>query len=206
MFEEEISPEEMFRQFFGGGGMFGGFDTGPGFVFNMNGGPGVRIHQFGGARPRGRPRQGDGPQQEQSLWQTLVTLLPILIFFIIPLVQTLFSSSGPSYPTMNFDNPTTSLRHMETTKNGVKFFISEKDWKDYKGQASKISNLHNYADVTQVRILDSKCNREMLYKQQLREDATGWFFQDPAKMQAAEAHPMPACDRLRHLEHRRTKS
>lgn len=44
MFEEEISPEEMFRQFFGGGGM-GPF--GPGFgMFILRTFKGVRITRF----------------------------------------------------------------------------------------------------------------------------------------------------------------
>ncbi|KAG9555894.1 DUF1977-domain-containing protein, partial [Aureobasidium melanogenum] len=74
MFDDEISPEDLFRQFFGGGGMgmggggfggpFGGglFD-GPGFVFNLGGGPGVRVHQFGGGAPRRRPQAARDPNQ-----------------------------------------------------------------------------------------------------------------------------------------------
>ncbi|KAI5304069.1 hypothetical protein KEM55_000237, partial [Ascosphaera atra] len=100
MFEEEISPEELFRQFFGGGGfgpfgMGGGmFDTGPSFVFNLGGGPGVRVHQFGGnPRMQQRRRQqtaGNGQQQQaNSLLSAFFQLLPLLLLFIFPLLNTL---------------------------------------------------------------------------------------------------------------------
>lgn len=127
MFDDEISPEEMFARFFGGGfgGPFGaggesnylsyvihnfkhkanamsptGFDTGPQFVFNVGGNRGFRVHQFGGGAPRRRPR-AEGPPGEQrqaSGWDTLVSLLPILFLFIFPLLTSLFSGFGESQP------------------------------------------------------------------------------------------------------------
>ncbi|KAH0122713.1 hypothetical protein KCU67_g17936, partial [Aureobasidium melanogenum] len=108
MFDDEISPEDLFRQFFGGGGMgmggggfggpFGGglFD-GPGFVFNLGGGPGVRVHQFGGGAPRRRPQAARDPNQPPpSLLQSLQSLLPLLLLFIFPLLSGLFSGNGTS--------------------------------------------------------------------------------------------------------------
>ena len=99
MFEEEISPEELFRQFFGGGmGGFGGMGPfgggmggGPGFVFNMGGGPGIRVHQFGGGAPRRRPHNHVDAQPTSPL-ETLRSLLPLLLLFILPLLSSLFSA------------------------------------------------------------------------------------------------------------------
>ncbi|KAI4844179.1 DUF1977-domain-containing protein, partial [Aureobasidium sp. EXF-8845] len=89
MFDDEISPEDLFRQFFGGGGGMGmggggfgggpfggGLFDGPGFVFNMGGGPGVRVHQFGGGAPRRRPQQAprDPNAPPPTLMQSLQSL------------------------------------------------------------------------------------------------------------------------------------
>ncbi|RMZ77527.1 hypothetical protein DV737_g4315, partial [Chaetothyriales sp. CBS 132003] len=54
MYDDEISPEEVFNRFFAGGGFGGPFGMagngfgGPQFVFNMGGGPGFRVHRMGG--------------------------------------------------------------------------------------------------------------------------------------------------------------
>ena len=48
------------------------FDGGPQFVFNMGGGPGFRVHQFGGDRPRRRPREANaGMLGRSDLWNWL---------------------------------------------------------------------------------------------------------------------------------------
>ena len=109
MFEDEISPEELFNRFFGGGGFGGGggpfgmrtYSTprrnqstdlhteggfgGPQFVFNMGGGPGFTVHRMGGGVPRRRPRTGDEP--EQGGLGGLAQLLPLLLLFVLPLLS-----------------------------------------------------------------------------------------------------------------------
>lgn len=111
MFEEEISPEELFNRFFNGGfggGGFGPFGTlgshsslvslrahtygcylgGPQFVFNMGGGPGFRVHQFGGPRPRRRPREASAQAEAApSGWATFQSLLPLILLFVLPLLS-----------------------------------------------------------------------------------------------------------------------
>ncbi|KAH0523107.1 hypothetical protein TsFJ059_008158 [Trichoderma semiorbis] len=205
--EDEMTPEEMFARFFGGGGGpfgggFGAFDTGPQFVFNFGGGPGIRVHQFGGGVPRARPRQaqGDGPQQEQFGLQTLLGLLPILLFFIIPLVTSIFSggSSTSATPRMVFDDPKAPFTEGRTTPNlNVKYFVIPSDVASYS--KSKLTQLDRTAEINLVRQLRYECENEVMHKRQLRENAMGWFYQDPEKMAAADAYKMPACQRLETL-------
>ncbi|KFH48401.1 putative J domain-containing protein-like protein [Hapsidospora chrysogenum ATCC 11550] len=202
MWEEELSPEEMFARFFGGGG--GGPFGGPEFVFNFGGGPGIRVHQFGGARPRRRPREAQGQQQEANPLQNLLGLLPILLFFVLPMITSLFSfgDSTPATPQMVFDNPQAPFTHPRTTPNhNVKYFVNPVDISKYS--ASKLNQLDHTAEVRIVRHLRAECENEIMYKRRLRESAQGWFYQDADRMAAADAYKMPSCERLHSMGVRR---
>ncbi|KHN95525.1 Dna-J like membrane chaperone protein [Metarhizium album ARSEF 1941] len=224
VWEEEVSPEEMFARFFGGGGgPFAGetrtrsfqspsrtgtdraaFDAGPQFVFNLGGGPGIRVHQFGGARPRRRPREAQEAEQQQGGLQNLMTLLPILIFFILPMISSLFTggSSGSSIP-MRYDEPQPPYTERRYTPNHkVKYYVNPRDVQSLS--KSKLSQLDHTAEANFIRFLDNKCEHENIAQRRLREDAMGWFYEDAEKMEQANRYPKPNCDRLRSLGYRRT--
>ncbi|KAF4119550.1 DnaJ-like protein subfamily B member 12 [Geosmithia morbida] len=200
MWEEELSPEEMFARFFGGGGggFGGGGFGGPEFVFNFGGGPGIRVHQFGGARPRRRPQQAQqGQQQETSPLQNLIGLLPIIIFFVLPMITSLFSfgDSTPATPQMVFDNPLPPYTHVrETPNHNIRYFVNPVDIAKFSD--SRLTALDHTAEVKLVRHLRSECDNEIMHKRRLRDNAQGWFYQDVSKMAAADAYRMPSCERL----------
>lgn len=178
-----------------------GFDGGPQFVFNF-GGPGVRVHQFGGNRPRARPRNPGQEEPPANMWSTIVGLLPILLLVVWPLLSSIFSgfsASGPSTPSMAFDQPHPPLyteeRIMPNYK--VKYYLNPEDIQSYT--KSKLHSLDRKAEVLLVQQLRVKCENEMEHKQQLRNAAQGWFFPDPDKMEVANAYEMPACRRLNSL-------
>ncbi len=129
-------------------------------------------------------------------------LLPILLLFVFPLLSSIFSgsSSQPAMPRMVFDSPDPPFTYARKTKSNVKYFLDPKDWAPFKDNAYKQSQLDNFAEVTLVRHLRHECEREMLHKQRLREDAQGWFFQDPDKMNFAEKYRMKSCERLEKLD------
>lgn len=173
----------------------------------MGGGPGFRVHQFGGARPRTRPRQANGQpgqaqEQETSLFSTLMGLLPILILFILPLLSSLFTGDGtgsqPAMPQMVFDAPEPPWTLGRRTKSNVKYFVDPKDkaFQPFKENAQKLAQLDNYADVTLVRTLKAQCEREMQHRQRLVDEAQGWIFQDADKMEIANTFELKACRRL----------
>ncbi|KAI1389233.1 DUF1977-domain-containing protein [Hypoxylon trugodes] len=197
MWEDEISPEEMFQRFFGGGfgGPFGGFDTGPQFVFNIGGNRGFRVHQMGGAGPRRRPRETD--QRPQTGWDTLISLLPILFLFVFPLLSSIFSGSDsqPTVPSMVFDAESPPLTYHRTTpKLGVDYYVDPAEvigWNDYK-----FRQLDKEAEVGFVRALRRRCDTEMRTKHDLIEKAQGWFHVDHDKMKIAEQFEMSSCKRM----------
>ncbi|KLU89479.1 hypothetical protein MAPG_08450 [Magnaporthiopsis poae ATCC 64411] len=208
-FEDEISPEEMFRRFFGGGGFGGpfggGFDTGPQFVFNMGGGPGIRVHQFGGGRPRRRPRDGADPQQQQqqaeaSILSTIIGLLPVIFLFIIPLITSLFAGpTTPAVPDVVFDMPLGAHVHRQVHDSGLNFFVREEDWAKIRENKNKVSQLHQQAYVTFVNRLKSECEHESHQQRRLHEAAHGWFYVDQDMLDRARSHPKPSCARLERL-------
>lgn len=203
--DADISPEEMFARFFGGGGFGGGpfgaaFDGGPQFVFNFGGGPGIRVHQFGGGRPRTRPRQAGQQQEGNNMWSTLMSLLPIIVLFIFPMISSLFSgaTSGASTPSMAFEQakpPYTMARKMPNVK--INYYVNPNDVRHYS--ASKLYNLDQKAELIFAQSLQQQCEREMTEKRRLMEEAQGWFTTDQEKLAKAERYETPACIRIKTL-------
>ncbi|KAF2840615.1 DUF1977-domain-containing protein [Patellaria atrata CBS 101060] len=203
MFEEELTPEEMFRQFFGGGlgGGFGGpfatgFDTGPGFVFNLGGGPGIRVHQFGGGRPRRRPASTT-PQQPPSAASTLSSLLPLLLLFLLPLLSSLFSSPDPSTPNIRFD-PVPPYTHPRTFgAHKLPYYVNPAETEDMSPR--KWRELDKAAERRFVSGLSQECAREEQQQLRMMQDAQGWFFVDEGLMERARGMELRGCKRLREL-------
>lgn len=218
MFDDEISPEELFNRFFGGGGMGGPFgkfftrttsteqgsncptgggmfDTGPQFVFNLGGGPGFRVHQFGGGRPRRRPREANGAEERpQSALGVLSNLLPLLILFVLPLLSSLFSSAMPSGPSIHFQPGPPNTMHRTSNRLKVDYYLNPQDVEDYSGR--KMNDLDKKAETQYITNLQYECQIETRTRNRMVEDAQGWFFQDENKMREARNYDMRACRRL----------
>ena len=208
MFEEEISPEELFRQFFGGGGPFGGGMGGPfgggmggfggpGFVFNMGGGPGIRVHQFGGDRPRRRPHNHENAQPTSPL-ETLRSLLPLLLLFVLPLLSSIFSGSGSSYtgPSVRFGSsaiPPHTLSHTSARLN-VPYWVNPVEVQEFTPK--KWKELDKIAEGKYVGQLSAECEWEQAQRQRLANEAQGFFFTDQHKLDQARRMEMPSCRRL----------
>ena len=176
------------------------FNSGPQFVFNMGGGPGIRVHQFGGGRPRRRPADPNAPEQQQSLQQTLIGLLPLLFIFILPLLSSLFSGdSTPAGPSMRFDTAVPPHTMQRTTQNfKIPYFVNPVDVEDFS--ASKLKNLDKQAENSYIHDLRIRCEAEQQTRLRLQEEAQGWFFPDMEKMARANKMEMRACDRINELQ------
>lgn len=177
------------------------FDTGPQFVFNMGGGPGVRVHQFGGGRPRRRPGTAQPPGQESapSITSALSSLLPLLFLFILPLLSSLFSGDSTSKgPSVVFNGPKTPWTQARVSSGlKVPYFVNPVEVEDYSTKQWK--NLDKVAETKYVHQVNGLCEYELRQREQMKQDAQGWFFVDEVKYAQARKMPMPNCKRLREL-------
>lgn len=127
-------------------------------------------------------------------------LLPIILLFLFPLLNSLFSGgSQPAAPSMVFDQPQPPVYTAERTipNLDVKYYVNPADIAQYSNY--KLSQLDRTAEVTLVRKLKTECEHEITRQHRLREAAQGWFFEDPEKMEIAENMKMPNCKRLMEL-------
>lgn len=103
---------------------------------------------------------------------------------------------------MSFDTPYGPYTEGRTMPNyKVSYFVQPADIKSYT--ASKLKQLDRTAELKFVRDLQNECARERAVQRQMIEDATGWFFDDPVKISAAQSMKMPGCERLDGLGERR---
>jgi DnaJ family protein B protein 12 len=172
------------------------FDTGPQFVFNLGGGPGIRVHQFGGARPRRRPQEAGGQEAPANLRSTIASLLPLFILFIIPLLSSIFPSttSTPAGPQMRFNPDPPYTTHRMTQRLKVDYYVNPADIVDYT--TYKLKKLDDRAEVAYVQQLRFHCEEELQERQKIVEEATGWFFQDEAKLERARSMDLKNCRQL----------
>ena len=209
IFEEEISPEELFRQFFGGGsfGMGGPLFGGSGFGGSQFGGSGVRVYQFGGNRPRRRPPGTGGAQQEEPTpGMALLNLLPVIfIFVILPILSSLLGGgSGGGWgtsqykpPPFNVDVPNNAkgLTNSRVTKRlGVEYFYNARDVENYSSK--QWHQLDETAESKLIYTLEVQCAGERQAQQQLFQESQGWFSIDRDKEEQARRMEKPACERF----------
>lgn len=173
------------------------FDTGPQFVFNLGGGPGIRVHQFGGNRPRRRPADPNQPQQPQNIWSAIVGLLPLLVLFVFPLLSSIFSggSSTSSGPQFRFDGPIKPYTtHRVTPNYKVDYYINPSDVSDYT--ARKFAQLDKRAETSYIQGLRISCENEMKHRQEEYDASYGWFTQDYERAERAKKMELKSCNRL----------
>ncbi|KAJ7654424.1 hypothetical protein DFH06DRAFT_1282345 [Mycena polygramma] len=125
-FDGELSPEDLFNMFFGGGGgggfgngFGGGFGGGPVFTTTFGQG-GFRTTRMGG----GVPRQQQGGNGEQR--SSLVQLLPLLLLFAFSLLSALpnlFTTPPVPDPRFTWTRTPPYTTERQTAGLGVKYHV-----------------------------------------------------------------------------------
>jgi DnaJ homolog subfamily B member 12 len=176
----------------------GGGIGGPGFVFNMGGGPGIRVHQFGGAGPRRRPRNATAQDENPPPGiATFAQILPILLLFILPLLTSFFSGSSSSGPEILFQpSPANTLNRM-TPRYRVDYYLDPAAIDGYSER--KLRQLDQTAEVKYINTLKYECQVEHAKRNQLLDEAQGWFSTDERKLREARSMTMSSCNRLNTL-------
>lgn len=194
--------DDIFNMFFGGG-QRAGAQT---FSFGNNG---FTFHSFGGngfdpftgqftQQQRQRQQRQRAQQQNQAeplLWETLKQLAPILLI----LVATLFSTylSGDLAPEYSFSQTAKYNVQRQTPHHKIPFYVHDGFHKDKS--ALKLRNFDSKVESIYIQDRRARCSREQVRKNELMDEAQGWFYTDQRKLSQAEAMPMPNCQELRNL-------
>ena len=183
MFEEDI-----FKMFFGG--------PQPGATFTF-GGNGFTFQQFGGDNFTQFQRRRPAPKRQRqdanpSISATLRQLASLLLFLVATLLMSFFSGDTQEYslaPTGKF------TKWCETAKYHIPLYVQPQFTADKTAQ--KLRKLYSNIEKEIVKEKTTMCNREHLRRNQMMEDAQGWFYVDEKLMKKAKEMPMPNCSYLK---------
>jgi DnaJ family protein B protein 12 len=129
----------------------------------------------------------------------LMSLLPLLLLFVLPALNALFSgSSTPSGPQVRFDTPASPYTKSHTSNTlGVKYYVNPSEVSEYSSR--QWTQLDRVAEQRYMHHLNVQCEAETQRRAMLVQEASGWFFQDTDKMDRARKMPMARCTELNKL-------
>ena len=167
------------------------------FVFNLGGGPNYRVHQFGGGRPRRRPRDANnGQETTTSVSSLLVNLLPLLILFVLPMLSSLLSSSPPPSPDLyDTPDPPHTMKRVSSPRGLYTYYVDPNEAPDYTSKNWRALDVR--VESKYIQQLQYECTREQQLQNRMMQDAQGFFFQDAEKVGKARRMEKKSCDKLR---------
>ncbi|KAG6868962.1 hypothetical protein C0993_007176 [Termitomyces sp. T159_Od127] len=215
-FDGEISPEELFNMFFGGGGTTFGTGFGGGPMFTASFGPGG----FRTTRMGGQTRQ-QGAADQRSL---LIQLLPLLILFAFSLLSALpsmFSATPVPDPRFSFQPSARYNLARQTGEFGVHYHVNKAEFLGHpvlgaelaregnSGQSSgkagqrgpAMTKFEKTVDRAYSQDLYVQCQRGMDRKERAKEQEIGLFGigTDWEKVRAIEKEVIESCEELKRL-------
>ncbi|XP_063585179.1 dnaJ homolog subfamily B member 12-like [Penaeus indicus] len=184
-YEGDMTAEELFNMFFGGGYPGGN-------VYVRRGGRWERAGHGGGG-PRYHGQQGHHHQaahSEQSNLSVFLQLMPLLLILLLSLASSLLSSD-PTYSL----SPTSKYSVQRTTSNlGVSYYVKPDFSTDYQGN---IRRLEQHVEEDYVSTLRNACFKEKNYKENMIWRARS--FGDAQMFKRAQELRTPSCDSLQSL-------
>ncbi|TDL23590.1 DnaJ-domain-containing protein [Rickenella mellea] len=213
-FDGELSPEDLFNMFFGGGPMggmqFGG--GGPG-VFTASFGPGgfrtTRVHVGG-------RRAGTQQAADNSPRSMLLQLAPILILFLFTFLSAIPNIFGPSStPDPRYSFTPSSRYNVERRTGGlsVKYHVNQAEFSAHpiasdlaaaqqtKSRSKLLEKFEGNVERVYTQQLYNVCQREMERKERRKEQKSGFLGigADWDAIKRIDEEKVESCDELRRL-------
>ncbi|KAK3879655.1 hypothetical protein Pcinc_015799 [Petrolisthes cinctipes] len=181
-YESDMTAEELFNMFFGGGYPGGN-------VYVRRGG---RWEHHGASRgyARGHQHNHQAGHAEQSNLSVFLQLMPLLLILLLSLASSLLSSD-PTYSL----SPTSKYSVQRSTSNlGVSYYVKQDFATDYQGS---IRRLEQHVEEDYVSTLRNACFKEKNYKENMIWRARS--FGDAQMFKRAQELRTPSCDSLQSL-------
>jgi len=177
-YENELTPEEIFRMMFGD------------FAFA----DAPRNQHFFYQRPQRQFYRQQQQQQQRdggsSILYTFLQILPLLLLIFISLP----SFTGPSYPGYSFTQTRQFSKEAKTYRHDVPYYYDPGDYKfDNSNQFRKFEESieEQYRDI-----LFRQCQNERRIKQIRINNARGFFTVDQDALREASRMQTPSCEKL----------
>ncbi|KAG6832999.1 hypothetical protein H0H87_012585 [Tephrocybe sp. NHM501043] len=223
-FDGEISPEDLFNMFFGGGNTFGGAGFGGGPVFTTTfGSGGFRTTRMGGQH---RHHQQQGATEPRSLWIQLMPLLILFAFSFISAIPNMFGTAPVPDPRFSFEPSARYNHERQTGGYGVRYHVNKaeffghpvigaeiaRDSAEAVGSAGQspekvakrgpaVSSFEKSVDQTYTQNLYVQCQRGLDRKERAKEQEVGLFGigTDWEKVRAIQNEVVESCEELKRL-------
>ncbi|KAG0361458.1 hypothetical protein BC939DRAFT_430418 [Gamsiella multidivaricata] len=223
-FGEEISPEELFNMFFGGGNFGGSFHSatfaGPGFGTRQFR---TRTQHTQHRQQRQHPQQqaGAGGGDGVSGLSSLIQILPLILLFIMSMTSSFFtdsdsssSSSSPAASDFSLGAHGSYQSERFTSVHHVPYFVNERKFRntfmipgqDHVDLNRIVDGIHVRKILTQLeenvenaylRYMRTECANEKKRKEMAHSRAMGYFGPNKERWEAAQRMTTPSCDAIR---------
>uniref|UniRef100_UPI003F7C982E dnaJ homolog subfamily B member 12b n=1 Tax=Danio rerio TaxID=7955 RepID=UPI003F7C982E len=175
-FEADISPEDLFNMFFGGGF------------------PSSNVHMYSNGRMRFNQHQGERGEHRGGGLALLMQLMPILILVIVSALSQMMVTNPPyslSY------KPSAGHTHKRVTQGlGVAYFVTERFSQEFSGVS--LQQVERSVEDDYISNLRNNCWKEKQQKEGLLYRAR--YFGDSELYQRAQRMGTPSCSRLSEVQ------
>mmetsp|Transcript_8141 Transcript_8141/g.11731 ORF Transcript_8141/g.11731 Transcript_8141/m.11731 type:complete len:435 (+) Transcript_8141:213-1517(+) len=205
---QDVSPEDIFNMFFGGGGMpggMGGMHHGPGgfrvYTNGFGGGGG-----FGGAQFRQQQRARANPQprrEPESGFQQLIQLLPLIFIMLLSFMnfgETDHGHTGGSkYFSLTHAPPYVNPLHTSmAAQKDIPYFVTDKFLRTYYRDRYQLAQVERMVVNSYEKYLVKECKNQQQYKVQLEKDAmkNAEFGEDDRELKKVREFELTKCVEL----------
>eukprot|EP00794_Sanderia_malayensis_P011750 gene11750-12970_t len=175
---EDISPEDIFNMFFGGG-----YPTGRVYVHRRN-----RAHHHNHNQPR---QQGFHNAQDSPSLYPFMQLLPILILIGFSLLSSLLVQDPP----YSFQQTGNYVLPRVTERYRITYFVQKSFAESYKGDS--LRHVERKVEKDYIEKIQISCYREKQYRQEMLYQARIWG--NVEMLKKAENMETRSCDHLREI-------